>query len=92
MTTGKVLLGVLAGISIGATLGVLFAPHKGTRTRKMIYDKSDAYAEDLVDQFNEFVDNMSKKYEVLKAEAMHVVENGKAKVDAVEHKVMNAVK
>ena len=36
MSTGKVLLGVLAGAAAGALLGVLLAPHKGSVTRKKI--------------------------------------------------------
>ena len=37
MKSGKVLLGVLAGAAAGALLGILFAPEKGTKTRKMIF-------------------------------------------------------
>jgi len=40
MSTGKVLLGVLAGIAVGATLGILFAPDKGSTTRKKFPKKA----------------------------------------------------
>jgi gas vesicle protein len=46
MSSGKVLLGVLAGVAVGAALGVLFAPDKGWNTRKRISKK----AEDLEDE------------------------------------------
>ena len=39
MGTGKILLGVLAGVAAGATLGILFAPAKGSKTRKKIIEK-----------------------------------------------------
>jgi gas vesicle protein len=32
MSKGKVILGVLAGVAVGAMLGVLFAPDKGWNT------------------------------------------------------------
>ena len=36
MSTGKIVVGVLAGVAVGALLGVLFAPDKGSETRKKI--------------------------------------------------------
>lgn len=38
MSSGKIILGTLAGIAIGTTLGILFAPEKGCVTRKKIKD------------------------------------------------------
>lgn len=66
MSTGKVLLGVLAGAAVGALAGILFAPSKGSRTRKRIVKKGEDYAEGLKDRFNEFVDDIADKYEQVK--------------------------
>jgi gas vesicle protein len=79
MKSGKVLLGVLAGVAGGAILGILFAPEKGVRTRKNIMDKSEDYADDLKDKFNDYVNSMTKKYEKAWHEAETVVAQGKAK-------------
>jgi len=63
MSTGKVLLGVLAGVAAGALLGILFAPDKGTVTRKKISKKGEDLKDDVKETFNEFIDNMTEKYE-----------------------------
>lgn len=69
MSSGKVLLGVLAGVAAGALLGILFAPEKGSTTRKKIVSKGEEYVDDLKEKFGEFVDKVSSKFEAEKEEA-----------------------
>jgi gas vesicle protein len=69
MSKGKVLLGVLAGVAIGAALGVLFAPDKGWNTRKRISKKAEDLTEDLKDKFEELLDSLSVKVDDIKEEA-----------------------
>lgn len=57
MKNSNVLLGVLGGVAIGAVLGVLFAPAKGSETRKKIADKGG----DLTDSFKDSVNKLSEK-------------------------------
>jgi gas vesicle protein len=63
MKSGKVLLGLLAGLAAGAVIGILFAPDKGSVTRKKIAEIGDEYAEGLKEKFSNLVDDLSKKYE-----------------------------
>lgn len=56
MNKGKALLGVLAGIAAGATLGVLLAPDKGENTRKKITNKGDDIAKAVNDQIDKKLD------------------------------------
>ena len=79
MNTGKVLLSVLAGAAIGASLGILFAPDKGSSTRKKISVKKDEYVEELEDKFNGFVESITKKFESVKKDATNMAENVKLK-------------
>ena len=81
MSSGKVLLGVLAGVAVGATLGILFAPDKGTNTRRKISRKGDEYAQELEEKFNDFVAGLTDKFEDMKNEAAQIIENGEHKVE-----------
>lgn len=65
MSTGKVLLGLLAGVATGALLGILFAPEKGCETRKKIAKKGKDYADDLTHKMNDFVEEMTEKFETV---------------------------
>ena len=74
MSSGKILLGVLAGVAAGALLGVLFAPDKGLNTRKRISKKADEYVDGLKEKFNEFLENISEKLEDAKEEVSDFAE------------------
>lgn len=66
----NILLGAAIGVAVGSTLGVLFAPHKGTITRRMIRRKGKALAEDatesIKDSIGEIGENINDKYETVK--------------------------
>ena len=102
-TTGKVFLGVLAGAAVGATFGILYAPDKGSNTRKKIAQGANDKAGELVDKFNGYVDRMSKELETAKnevtnlvdkgkEEAGNMVDKGKAKVENTHKEVATAVR
>lgn len=63
MKTGKLVLGILGGLAAGATLGILFAPEKGTKTRRKIMEKGSDYADELKDKFESVVEAVTQKYE-----------------------------
>ena len=84
MSSGKVLVGVLAGVALGATMGILFAPDKGSSTRKKISLKKDEYVEDLEDKFNGFVESITRKFESVKKDATNMAEDVKMKAKEVK--------
>lgn len=92
MNTGKSVLAVLASVAVGATLGVLFAPDKGTKTRKKIVQKKDEYVSELENKFNGFISEITQKFEAVKMEAARLGANGKAKAEEIEAKVLAAAK
>ena len=80
MDTGKVLLGVVAGAAAGAIVGMLFAPAKGSVTRRRIARKSTEYAEEAKDKFNEYIDALAEEYDTVREGAIDWVDKGKEKV------------
>jgi len=91
MKTDKVILGLLGGIAAGAILGVLFAPDKGTATRKKIKDKSTDYSEDLKGKIDTVMETISKKYEDLKSEGQDLYAKGKSKVENAKKDIQSEV-
>lgn len=69
MNGGKVVASVLAGLAVGALLGVLFAPAKGSTTRRRILKKGEAYAENIKESIGDLKDDISEKIDMAKEEA-----------------------
>lgn len=75
MSAGKVMLGVIAGAAAGALLGILFAPDKGTETRRKIRESGDSYARNIKSKFNDFVNNVSNSFGRKNASSEFLEEN-----------------
>ncbi len=77
MNTGKVLLGVIAGLATGALVGILFAPAEGSRTRRKIKEQGENYLNELKDKFNEYADSISDNLEHVKGKMSGFADRGK---------------
>ncbi len=73
MESGKTAAGVLLGVGVGALLGILFAPDKGSKTRQRIMDKGQDYADDLKGKFDDLYQDVSDKYDSFLEEAKSAV-------------------
>jgi len=83
----KVLLGLLAGAAIGAIAGILFAPDKGSETRKKIAKNTNEMGDTLKNSFNDFVDSVKDKYRHAKHEVEEVAEKGASKFNQAKNAV-----
>ncbi|WP_396141335.1 YtxH domain-containing protein [Flavobacterium sp.] len=63
MNASKVLMGVLGGVAVGAVAGILFAPAKGTKTRKRIMKKGNNLKKDMKNKFEDVYKTVSTKYD-----------------------------
>ena len=66
---------LLLGAIIGAGLGILFAPHKGSVTRTKIKDGIDDLKNQAVDRFNSFEEDAMEKYTDTKEDLKETIEN-----------------
>jgi gas vesicle protein len=82
MNTGKAVLGVLAGVAVGALLGVLFAPDKGSETRKKVFKKGSDTLDDLSDKLDDLSANISEKMDAVKNETHGFYEKAKSNGEA----------
>lgn len=87
MSTAKVIVGVLAGVAVGAAIGILFSPDKGANTRKKITRKSEDMMHDIEEGLSDIYDTISKKYGQASDEVEKAVKSGKAKLEKAAQKM-----
>jgi gas vesicle protein len=89
MNSSKLLLGVLGGVAAGALMGVLFAPEKGSKTRKKIMNKANDGADVLKDKFDSLLESMNQKYENIWHAKEELISDGEARLNAVKKELKN---
>lgn len=77
---------LLTGFIAGIVVGILFAPDRGSETRKKVTQKG----RELKDQFNDFVDSISEQFRSAKEDVEDVVQKGKQKVQTFANEAQNS--
>ena len=74
MNSKHIIIGVLAGVTAGAVLGILFAPDKGSNTRKLISKNGEDLADTIKEKFNDFLESMAGSFDQAKDKAADIAE------------------
>ncbi len=75
------LLAFLAGTAVGTSLGILYAPDKGTNTRDRLNYQLDKYRVQLTELIEELVNNRSGYDNVAKSEGQRVIDDAREKAE-----------
>lgn len=87
MKNSDVVVGILGGLAVGAILGVLFAPDKGSNTRRKIAEKGTDLKDNLKGNFNDFVASIEDQYSNFTSNAEDVIEEGKSKLERMNNDI-----
>ena len=92
MKTNSALLGVLGGIGIGVALGVLFAPDKGTETRKKISKKGTDLTDELKTKFDDIMELLENVVSKTESKAKEYLSDGQSLIEQINKDVVKEFK
>jgi len=89
MSSGKVLISLVAGAAAGAVLGIFLAPEKGSITRKNISQKGEDILGNIKTKCEDFLAKATSEVEYVKSETEDLLNKGKAKAQKTKNDLNN---
>jgi len=86
---GSVVKSIVVSAAAGIITGILFAPDKGSKTRKEISKRGKEFTDLARDEFEEFMDYTRKKYEDARKQADDLIEQGEVAANELKEKINN---
>ena len=84
MSASKVITGTLIGVAAGVAIGLLFAPDKGSETRRKISQKYNDLGDSLKEKYNDLVQGIREEVDTAKDKANEVANTANRRVPSMK--------
>jgi gas vesicle protein len=88
MKCNNSILGFISGIAAGAVLGILFAPDKGSETRKKIKSKGNDLTDDVKSKLDGLASKFSKQVDSAKNKGEEILAEGKSTISQINESIV----
>ncbi len=92
MKTSTIILNTLLASAAGVVIGMLFAPQKGSKTRRQISEKNHQYSDYVADKFDNFIDSVSHPLESIEDETKRLARKANVSAKKVASEVNSGLK
>jgi gas vesicle protein len=80
----KVIGALMVGAAVGGVLGMLFAPAKGSESRKKLANKPEEITDSIKERFDDFLEEVKDEIELVKHKANDFMKDGAGKTERVK--------
>lgn len=83
-SSGKVISALLLGAAVGSALGILFAPDKGSETRKKILTKGNDLTDAMNEKVQELIEEFKNETDAVKGKAKDYANTGSSVIEQLK--------